>query len=111
MYNVDPNRAIEEILSDIRIGATQSFQSPMGTSNPGAMWAPFAALLVRLSRDAEATAVRMELLTRRLYILTIALLALTFLLFILTLGLFAKEAFDFYKEYYLHEQSQPGPPR
>ena len=102
MYNVDPNRPIEEILSDIKAGAVQSFQTPMGTSNPGAVWAPFAALLVRLSRDADASARRMELLTRRLYILTILILALTALLLVREI---MRDAFEIYENHYLHNQS------
>jgi hypothetical protein len=90
MYNVDPDRPIDQILADIKGGALQSFQSPMGTSNPGALFAPFAALIVHLSRDVDAAAKRMERLTKWLVGLTVAILTLTALLL-------AKEAADIYE--------------
>jgi hypothetical protein len=97
MYNVDPDRSIDEILSDIKVGALKSFHGPMQPSNPGALLAPFAALLVRLSRDADAAAKKMERLTKWLTWLTVAILILTALLF-------AKEVFDIYEK---HQQGQP----
>ena len=64
------------------------------------MLAPFAALLVKLSRDADATATKTLTVTNRLYWLTWALLALTFFLF-------AKEAMQFYEDDYLpYHQSE-----
>jgi hypothetical protein len=101
MYNTDPNRPVEDILSDIKAGAVQSFQSPMGNSNPGALWAPLAALMVKLSREAEASAERMERLTRRLYVLTVLILVLTLLLLIREI---AKDTFEFFEK--RHPQSE-----
>jgi hypothetical protein len=51
---------------------------------------PFAELLVRLSEQAEASAKRLEALTKRLYWCTIAVLGLTFLLL-------AKEAVELFR--------------
>ena len=58
------------------------------------MLAPFAALLVKLSRDADATGTKTLTVTNRLYWLTWALLALAFFLL-------AKEAVQFYEDDYL----------
>jgi hypothetical protein len=95
-YNVDPERPVDDILADIKVGARDSFQTPMGNSDPGKLFAPFAALLVRLSRDAEATARRAEATARRLERLTIAILVFTVLLL-------AKEGFDIYEK---HQEGQ-----
>ncbi|MFL6688585.1 MAG: hypothetical protein ACJ8IR_00115 [Alphaproteobacteria bacterium] len=51
---------------------------------------PFAELLMNLAEQAEASAKRLERLTKRLYWCTIAVLVLTFLLF-------AKEAAELYR--------------
>jgi hypothetical protein len=51
MFNTDPERTIEEILADIQRGAISAASS--GNINlVGHVLAPFAALLVKLSRDS-----------------------------------------------------------
>jgi hypothetical protein len=108
MFNTDPNRTLEEILADIQKGAVDTASS-QNVNLVGNVLAPFAALLVKLSRDAATATARTERLTKRLYVTTIALLVVTFLLFVLTLGLFAKEAYDFYeKNYVQHQNPQPA---
>jgi hypothetical protein len=70
-FNTDPNRPIDEILKDIEKGA---FNTSQHTANfLGAVLAPFAGLLVKLSREAQANAQRLETLTKVLLGLTIAI--------------------------------------
>ena len=74
-FNTDPNRPIEEILKDIEHGA---FQTKEHQANfLGAVLAPFAGLLVKLSRDASANARTLVNLTWVLLVLTIVIAALT----------------------------------
>ena len=92
MFNTDPERTIEEILADIQRGAISAASS--GNINlVGHVLAPFAALLVKLSRDSADVMARLERLTRNLFATIIALL-------IVTLVLFAKEANDLYEKNY-----------
>jgi hypothetical protein len=92
MFNTDPERTIEEILADIQRGAISTASS--GNINlVGHVLAPFAALLVKLSRDSADVMARVERLTRNLFATIIALL-------IVTLVLFAKEANDLYEKNY-----------
>ena len=102
MWNTDPNRSIDEILGDIQAGSLRAFSQ--GSSNESFVLAPMAALLVRLSKDAEASSKRLEELTVRLYDITWFLLILTVGLFVLTAALLAKEGHDFYKNDYLPNQ-------
>ncbi len=51
MFNADPNRTVDEILADIQRGAVSAASS--GNINfVGHVLAPFAALLVKLSRPS-----------------------------------------------------------
>ncbi len=77
-FNTDPNRPIEEILKDIEHGA---FQTKEHQANfLGAVLAPFAGLLVKLSREAQANAQKLETLTTRLFWLTLVIAFLTVVL-------------------------------
>jgi hypothetical protein len=92
MFNADPNRTVDEILADIQRGAVSAASS--GNINfVGHVLAPFAALLVKLSRDSADATARIERLTRNLFATIIALL-------IVTLILFAKEANELYEKNY-----------
>jgi hypothetical protein len=92
MFNTDPNRTVDEILADIQRGAA-SAASSANINLVGHVVAPFAALVVNLSRDYAAATARIERLTRNLFATIIALL-------IVTLVLFAKEANDLYEKNY-----------
>jgi hypothetical protein len=89
MFNTDPNRTIDDILTDIQRGAV----SAASNGSVGHVLAPFAALMVKLSRRSAADTARIERLTRNLFATIIALL-------IVTLVLFAKEANDLYEKNY-----------
>jgi|GraSoiStandDraft_30_1057271.scaffolds.fasta_scaffold908856_1 hypothetical protein len=92
MFNTDPNRTVDDILTDIQRGAVSAASS--GNVNlVGHVVAPFAALVVKLSRDYAAATARIERLTRNLFATIIALL-------IVTLILFAKEANELYEKNY-----------
>jgi hypothetical protein len=92
MFNTDPNRTVDDILTDIQRGAV-SAASSANINLAGHVLAPFAALVVKLSRDYTAATARIERLTRNLFATIIALL-------IVTLVLFAKEANDHYEKNY-----------
>ena len=81
-FDVEPDRPIEEILSQIKAGAIEGAQSQSRTSAYAI--GPFSALLVRLSRDAERTARTVRRLTRAIVVLTVMLLMLTGVLVWLT---------------------------
>lgn len=100
-FNIDPNRPIEEILGDIKKASVQTMSAQRGDF-VGAILSPFAALLVRLSRDAKKSADKLEILTARLYRLTIFLLILTALLFVREI---AKDALEIYKNVNFKSQS------
>ncbi len=90
MFNTDPNRTVDEILADIQRGAVSAASS--GNINlVGHVLAPFAALLVKLSRDSPEATARIEHLSRNLFATVIALLIVTFVLF-------GKEANDLYEK-------------
>lgn len=74
-FNADPDRSIKELLDAIERGARDT--SEYKPNMIGAVLAPFAGLLVRLSRDSTANAKRLEELTKRLYWLTVVIAALT----------------------------------
>jgi di/tricarboxylate transporter len=79
-FGTDPSRTDDELLAAIKQGA---LDTSAGTGRPeliGAILAPFAGLLVKLSRDAAAASEKLERLTRRLYAVTIILLLVTVLL-------------------------------
>jgi hypothetical protein len=88
IFEANPERPPKELLERIRIGAISGF------NNSTTVFAipPFAALLVRLSADADKRATKIESLTNKLLWYTVALLVLTFLLV-------AKEGFDVYAQY------------
>jgi len=98
VYSIDPKRPVDELLSEIQQAAIGGTPGLMG-----AVLTPFATLMVKLSRDAEASAEKMERLTRRLYVLTILILALTLLLLVREI---AKDAFEFYEK--RHPQYESG---
>jgi hypothetical protein len=89
-FNTDPDRPIEKILADIKQGALNTVNSREGLNFVGALLAPFAALLVRLLRDAEKSAKRIEYLTWVICGLTVALFVLT-----------AYLVYDAYESHYL----------
>jgi len=96
MFNADPNRTVDEILADIQRGAVSAASS--GNINfVGHVLAPFAALLVKLSRDSADATARIERLTRNLFATVVALLI------VVTFVLFAKEANDLYEKNYRNQ--------
>jgi hypothetical protein len=86
MFNTDPNRTDDELLADIKQGAVDTAGSRRANL-VGNVLAPFAALLVKLSRDAAAE-------TKRIKHLTWALIFLTVVLCVLALP----SAYDFYEQ-------------
>jgi hypothetical protein len=100
--NIDtnPERPVEEILDQVRAGAALNLvprQVALGT-----VVAPFSALLVRLSRDAERTASLVNKKTQQLIVLTRWLIALTVVIILLTAPLVFVEVAK-----YISELSQP----
>lgn len=71
----DPEKSVEELLRAISDGAEAGLSDSI--RNPNRALPPFAALLVKLSRTAEATASKVVKLTWGLLLLTLALLILT----------------------------------
>ena len=96
MWNTDPNRPVGEILDDIKAGAVRSF-SP-NESNISFVLAPLSALLVRLSKDAEATAVSVNARTHQLIILTRWLIVLTVVIIVLTVPLVCIEVVKYFSK-------------
>lgn len=74
-FKAEPQKGIEHLLAEIEAGALAGAQSQSRTS----VYAlgPFSALLVKLAREADATANKVVRLTRQLLWLTIALLIFT----------------------------------
>jgi hypothetical protein len=99
-FNTDPDRSVDEILKDIEKGAFDASQRRANLL--GAVLAPFAGLLVKLSREAEATSQRVEKLTKRLYSLTIFIVILTLLLFVREL---VKDGLEVYYKHSLQNQT------
>src|SRR5882757_5125569 len=89
LWNTNPNLTTNEILNNIKAGAVRGAND----ANMTFMIAPFSALLVKLSTDAEKTAEKTLKATNRLYWLTWALLVVTVLLL-------AKEAVDLYDNHF-----------
>jgi hypothetical protein len=81
-FNTDPDRSVSEILDDIRTNAAGSTSQ---NNKLGFVLAPFSALLVKLSKDAEATAASVNAKTHQLIILARWLIVLTVVLIILTI--------------------------
>jgi hypothetical protein len=73
MFNTDPNRSVEEILTDIRQGAANA-ASQSHLNLVGSVLAPFSALLVR--RDAERTARKLLISTYILLFVTAVLVGI-----------------------------------
>lgn len=73
MFKVDPNRPLDQILSDIESAANHA----ANIQNPGLAFAPFSALLIKLSREANETADKNILAQERLILLTNKLLWVT----------------------------------
>lgn len=80
MFDIDPTKSIDKLLLDIRSGAVMSLNNRGLGAGP--VLPPFAALLVRLSKDAAETADKNIRIQQRLIWLTVAALVVS----ILTLG-------------------------
>lgn len=74
-FKADPKKEIETLLAEIEAGALAGAQSSSRTSVYA--MGPFSALLVRLAREADATANKVVRLTRQLFWLTVALVFVT----------------------------------
>jgi hypothetical protein len=74
-FKAEPDQEVEKLLEEIEAGAEAGARSPSRTTTFAI--APFAALLVRLSRDADKTANKVVRLTWGLFWLTLALLIFT----------------------------------
>ena len=99
MFNTDPNREVADILEDIKIASRTDTRVDLKI---GLVVAPFSALLVKLSRDAEATAASVNGKTQTLINLTRILIALTIALIILTVPIVWVEIFGKNTESVLH---------
>lgn len=93
-FNTNVERSASEILKDIEHWAARSATH----NNPSLVAAPFAALLVRLSNDADRTATKIARLTWALIWLTVALL-------IFTIFLSSKDIYEFYKDHAVTAQN------
>lgn len=69
--DADPTKPTLEILNDIRVA------SQTQTHMPSLAFGPFAALLVRLSEEAGATADKNLLIQKRMIIITLIVLAIS----------------------------------
>lgn len=69
--DADPDKPAREILQDVRAAAQTQ------THYPGLAFAPFAALLVRLSEDASVTADKNLLIQKRLIVITVIVLVIS----------------------------------
>jgi hypothetical protein len=84
LFNTDPDRSVNELLDDIKNNAVKSYSQE---ARLGLVLAPFSALLVKLSKNAEATAASVNAKTHQLIILTRWLIGLTIVIIILTIPL------------------------
>lgn len=73
MFNTDPTRTTEVILDDIRSASSVSSNN----KNMSFVVPPFAALLVRLSQEASATADKNLLIQKRMIGITLIVLAIS----------------------------------
>jgi hypothetical protein len=73
MFNSDANRSTDEILIDIKNSSIVASNN----HNSAPAFPPFAALLVRLSRDAAETADKNIKIQKRLILLTLIVLAIS----------------------------------
>ena len=101
LWNTNPDLPLNEILNNIKAGASKG---TVGGPSLTYMMAPFAALLVRLSRDAEATAASVNQKTQSLISLTRWLVAMTIILILLTFPLAVSELHKLIAEF-----SHPAP--
>jgi hypothetical protein len=92
-FNVNPDRPVTAILADIKTGAAAA-ANPNNQGKLGMAFAPFAALLVKLSQDAERAtrtiitlSEKTDKATRTIIWLTWAPVGLTVIIAILTLAL------------------------
>ena len=69
--DADPSKSTEEILNNVRVAAQTQ------THMPSLALAPFAALLVRLSQEASATADKNMLIQKRMIVITLIVLAIS----------------------------------
>ena len=69
--DADPNKPTLEILNDIRVA------SQTQTHMPSLAFGPFAALLVRLSQEASATADKNLRIQKRMIVITLIVLAIS----------------------------------
>ncbi len=106
-FDTNPDRSTDELLEAVSVGLKAGGQRTTLLF----MMAPFAALLVRLSRDSEKTAQQVVRLTKWLISLTIALLLLGAMTF-------AKDGYELYEaithkaqDQPIQGQSQPKPPQ
>lgn len=95
VFNTDPNRPIKEILDEIGTQAPAVFDKGAGAL--GLVLAPFAALIAKLSMDAEVS-------TRKVIRLTWWLIALTIALSLLTIPLFVEATIHLWR--LLHSGAQ-----
>ena len=84
LWNTNPDLSTNDILNNIKQWAVQS---TAGGPSLSYMIAPFSALLVKLSRDADATARSVNNKTQQLIVLTRWLIGLTIVLVLLTFPL------------------------
>lgn len=69
--DADPTKPTDEILNNVRVAAqTQTHMTSLAL-------APFAALLVRLSQEASATADKNLLIQKRMIVITLIVLAIS----------------------------------
>jgi hypothetical protein len=102
LWNTNPDLHLNEILNNIKAGANRSTG---GGPSLSYMMAPFAALLVRLSRDAEersnaaeVTAQAVNKKTWQLIVLTRWLIGLTVVIIFLTVPLVSIEVSKYLSE-------------
>ena len=79
MFNADPTKSTDELLTEIKVAAVQGYNN----ANPVLSLPAFAALLVRLSRDADATAEKNLRIQRNLIRLTGFVLAISVVMLLL----------------------------
>lgn len=73
MFEADPTKPTQDLLTDIKTAAVNSFNN----KSTSFTIPPFAALLVRLSQDASATADKNLLIQKRMIVITLIVLAIS----------------------------------
>jgi len=97
--DTDLDRPIEQILDDVRSAALQNTSTT--ELKIGIVVIPFATLLVKLSKDAEATTQTIRRFTQWLF-------ALTFALLFLTVALLVMQGYQLYQYDHLNDQRTEG---